>query len=272
MEIKYYTVGQIAKLCDMPVRTLYYYDEIGLLVPVKKDKKTGYRYYADYQIGQINIINQYKVQGLSIQDMKERFEKRSLDVTKEALLEKRKEVHQNIQALLQIQNRLDQYLEAFSYQEQNVNMQIKHLDKCYIAFHREQNEATPAVFMQRFATLQKIVNQNKYIASDLHFAIYYDDYRYYNPKEADIEVALPVLNPKPGKEVRIFGGFDVISAMHYGSYEKESETYAMMMTWMEENNYVMSGPPIERFILDLLVCDKEEDYITELMIPIVKKS
>lgn len=39
------TISEIAKLSGVSVRTLHYYDEIGLLAPSLVVPETGYRYY-----------------------------------------------------------------------------------------------------------------------------------------------------------------------------------------------------------------------------------
>ncbi len=41
------TVKELATLTSVSVRTLHYYDEIGLLKPSRVDANTGYRYYGD---------------------------------------------------------------------------------------------------------------------------------------------------------------------------------------------------------------------------------
>ena len=41
------TVKELATLTGVSVRTLHYYDEIGLLKPAHVDANTGYRYYGD---------------------------------------------------------------------------------------------------------------------------------------------------------------------------------------------------------------------------------
>ena len=46
MDKEYYSIGEIAEICNIPIRTLRYYDEIGLLVPEKRDIESSYRYYA----------------------------------------------------------------------------------------------------------------------------------------------------------------------------------------------------------------------------------
>lgn len=51
-----YTVSEIAKLTGVSVRTLHYYDEIGLLKPGEVILDTGYRYYTQSEIEQLQQI------------------------------------------------------------------------------------------------------------------------------------------------------------------------------------------------------------------------
>lgn len=49
-------IGTIARLAGVSVRTLRYYDEVGLLRPVWVDPNTGYRWYAPYQVRRLHRI------------------------------------------------------------------------------------------------------------------------------------------------------------------------------------------------------------------------
>ncbi len=51
-----YTIGKLSKICDLPVKTLRYYDDIGLLKPSYIDSETNYRYYDYDKIEAIKII------------------------------------------------------------------------------------------------------------------------------------------------------------------------------------------------------------------------
>lgn len=44
-----YTIKQLAKLAGITVRTLHYYDEVGLLKP-SFIQKNGYRYYEEKEL------------------------------------------------------------------------------------------------------------------------------------------------------------------------------------------------------------------------------
>lgn len=47
-------VGEFARLVRVPVKTLRYYDEIGLFAPTDVDPATGYRRYTAAQLAPLN--------------------------------------------------------------------------------------------------------------------------------------------------------------------------------------------------------------------------
>jgi DNA-binding transcriptional MerR regulator len=63
-----YTVKQLADLAGVSVRTLHYYDEIGLLEPAR-DAANGYRTYGDDALFRLQQILLYREMGLSLKDI-----------------------------------------------------------------------------------------------------------------------------------------------------------------------------------------------------------
>ena len=64
-----FKIGDFSKLSFITVKTLRYYDEIGLLKPVKVDRFTGYRYYSADQFPRLNYIVALKNLGLSLEEI-----------------------------------------------------------------------------------------------------------------------------------------------------------------------------------------------------------
>ena len=64
-----YKIGDFSRISRVTVRTLRYYDEIGLLKPVRVDEYTGYRYYSIEQLPELNRIVMLKEIGLSLDDI-----------------------------------------------------------------------------------------------------------------------------------------------------------------------------------------------------------
>ena len=59
-------IGEFSKLAQVSVKTLRYYDELGLLRPDWVDRYTGYRYYALQQLPRLNRILALRELGFSL--------------------------------------------------------------------------------------------------------------------------------------------------------------------------------------------------------------
>jgi DNA-binding transcriptional MerR regulator len=61
-----FRIGEFTKLSHVTVKTLRYYDRIGLLRPAEVDRFTNYRYYSASQLPRLNRILALKGLGLSL--------------------------------------------------------------------------------------------------------------------------------------------------------------------------------------------------------------
>lgn len=87
-----YKIGELSKLCKIPVKTLRYYDNEGLLVPDKIDQFTGYRYYCASKLADCNRILALKELGFSLYEIQQQMSADPADIlaliaTKEAELQ-----------------------------------------------------------------------------------------------------------------------------------------------------------------------------------------
>ncbi len=64
-------IKEFAKLTGVSVRTLHYYDEIGLLKPSAVDEQNGYRYYDEGSIGRMQEILFYRELDFPLKRIKE---------------------------------------------------------------------------------------------------------------------------------------------------------------------------------------------------------
>ena len=69
-EQRLYSIGEMAKITNVSVQTLRYYDQIGLLKPVRVDATTNYRYYDEAQIYIMDLIKSLKYIGTPLEDIK----------------------------------------------------------------------------------------------------------------------------------------------------------------------------------------------------------
>ncbi|MBR3788342.1 MAG: MerR family DNA-binding transcriptional regulator, partial [Firmicutes bacterium] len=46
MIVKKYSIGEVAEMCSVSIKTLRYYDQIGLVIPEFRNEESKYRYYS----------------------------------------------------------------------------------------------------------------------------------------------------------------------------------------------------------------------------------
>ncbi|CCH16221.1 MerR family transcriptional regulator [Micromonospora lupini] len=63
-----YTVGQVAKLAGVTIRTLHHYDEIGLLSPSGRTP-AGYRRYDDADLQRLQLVLYYRELGFPLEEI-----------------------------------------------------------------------------------------------------------------------------------------------------------------------------------------------------------
>lgn len=108
-----FRIGEFSRIARVSCRLLRYYDEIGLLKPVRTDAGTGYRYYSAAQLPQLSRILVLQELGLSLEQISRLVaEPASTAALRGMLLKRRDEVEASItqeqQRLRQIEGRLAQ--------------------------------------------------------------------------------------------------------------------------------------------------------------------
>ena len=116
-----YKIGDFAKLLNTSVRTLRYYNSLGLLIPVEIDVFTGYRYYDDKQINDFNKIKLLQEAGFSLEEIK----KYQGLLTNEIMLEKKKELLKETQNINEKIKKID-YLRSY-LKDGDINFNPKQL-------------------------------------------------------------------------------------------------------------------------------------------------
>jgi len=66
-----YKIGELSKLCKIPVKTLRFYDAQGILTPDEIDDFTGYRYYSAKKLSDCYRILMLKELGFSLAEIKD---------------------------------------------------------------------------------------------------------------------------------------------------------------------------------------------------------
>lgn len=116
-----YTIGQVAKITNLPISTLRYYDNAGLLPELKR--QNGIRSFSDHDLDTLNMIDCLKKSGLEIKDIKY-----YMELCKEgpATFGQRKEIFENQKELVLAEmNNLKRVLAMLNFKCWYYNQAIK---------------------------------------------------------------------------------------------------------------------------------------------------
>lgn len=130
-----YTVKQLSDLATVSVRTLHYYDEIGLLNPSKVGEN-GYRYYDDSALLRLQQILFYREIGLELTHIKEILDSPEFDLV--AALRS----HRNVlnQKITRLQNLINTVENTIMHLTGGTDMSKKQLFRAFTDEEQQQYE------------------------------------------------------------------------------------------------------------------------------------
>lgn len=105
----YFTSGELANLCNIPRKTLLYYDKLGLITPEFIDNN-GYRYYKRSQLFLLELIITLRHLNIPLKKIEEYINNKSTANYQEILVEQSRELAHKIADLTLQKEHLDKYI------------------------------------------------------------------------------------------------------------------------------------------------------------------
>ena len=240
-----FKIGDFSKLSQISVKTLRYYDEIGLLRPSEVDRFTGYRYYTASQLSRLNRILLLKDLGLSLDQIGRLLESDLPPAQLRGMLKLRQaEIERSIE---EEEARLARVAALLTHIEQeNVNMSkydvvIKKVAPVRIASIRDV-VANYGAQGELWGELGAYLAQHNVKAVAPCLTIDHNDS--YKERDVDLEVcevidaalspaALPVTDRV---QVRELPAIEMMACtVHHGPFNQLNQGYQALMQWAEAN-------------------------------------
>lgn len=267
-----FLIGEMSKLHNTPVKTLRYYDEIGLLTPAEIDERNGYRYYSTEQFEQLNTINYLKALGLSLKDIKAQLKKRDFDEFLDVLKKEKAATEHKLKELEVIrgrfENRIRELEQARAIQELEVVL-VKELPARQILRLKETISSEPELEL----SLRKLENVSERISSifigGVGLTVSRENLLRFKFEEYNsIFILLEEEHIHNGWVTTLPAGRYI--CMYYrGNHQESVPYYHMLLAYCQEHGMQIGGDSIERTIIDQFISSRPEDYLTEIQIPIM---
>jgi DNA-binding transcriptional MerR regulator len=267
-----FKIGEFSKLSQVSVKTLRYYDEIGLLRPSELDRFTGYRYYTATQLSRLNRILLLKYLGLSLDQIGRLLESDLPPAQLRGMLKLRQaEIERSIEeeeARLARVAALLIHIEQENVSMSNYDVVIKKVAPVRIASIRDV-VANYGAQGELWGELGAYLAQHSVKPVAPCLTIDHNDS--YKERDVDLEVcevidaALPVTDRVKVRELPAVE--QMACTVHHGPFNQLNQGYQALMQWAEANGYRFTGPSREVY---LQVSDDESTNVAEIQIPVEK--
>jgi len=269
-------IGEFSRLSRVPVKTLRYYDDVGLLKAAEVDPFTGYRYYAVTQLPRLYRVLALKDLGFSLQEIAELLagelsaaEMRGILKAKRLELEGRAREEQERLARVEARLRLIEQEDMPAMASQDVV--IKKVDAVRAATLRDIIPSYPEQG-HLWKELMAHVKEHGAKPSGPSFTLYHDEC--YREKDVDAEACQPVTGELPETDrvkYRDVPGAETMACLvHKGPYDGLPGAYQVLTKWIEANGYRIVGPDREVYLEGAWATDDPNEYVTEIMFPVEK--
>jgi effector-binding domain-containing protein len=269
-----FKIGDFSRLNRISVKALRYYDEIGLLKPVRVDQFTGYRYYSADQLPRLHYIIALKDTGLSLEEIATLInnslnpsQMRDIFILKQAELRQR--VDEEQKRLEQVENLLKQIEKEGKMPDYKVV--VKKVEAQLIASVRGILPAYSDVGQFYGEIFKHLAKKMIFKPAAPTMLICYDSE--YKERDVDVELCVPVKKSIPGSDkVKVYELPEIEAAciIHKGPYEKFGETYGALMAWIDTHAYQVTGPSREVYITSPYDTEDTTKYVTEIQFPVEK--
>jgi DNA-binding transcriptional MerR regulator len=239
-------IGEFSRLSHLPVKTLRYYDELGLIKPAQVDQYSGYRYYEADQFRRLTRILALRDLGLSLEHIGLLLREGMSTQQMQAVLRERQA--QAEERLAEEHGRLARLEAWLSHLEREEAMStyevvIKRVPAQKVVSTRGV-VPQPSEQALLWARVMTFMEEKNLKMNGACIALYYDEEA--PERDWDIEAAAPVESDVAVEgELRCYdlpAVETMASTVHEGPWVTVSEAYAALQEWTSANRYRVTGP------------------------------
>ena len=276
MKIHYLTIGEVAKLSNLSIQTLRYYDRIDLFKPIEVDPNSKYRYYQNTQLYYLDIIKSLKYLGLSLEDVKSVLKLTPEELVK-YLADQEKRIEQEFQRLLEtkeVLQRKKEQIQAFVVDSTKMTVSIKDILEQKIVKIKTSNIKVDDIPNREYGRISKVLEDIGSVFDALYGGAY--DLKRYESM-SDIHYKYLFTHTVTDKKMNIPVEDVEISFLPAGKYvsitfvlkdDAYEVCYNKLMDYLDQ--YQLNVVPIvyDVWMPTNFSASKEDEFIVELKIQI----
>lgn len=268
-----FLIGELAKIFNISTDTLRHYDKMNLLKP-EQDHTNNYRYYDITSMFKLSRILFLKNLGISLSEIEDYMNHKNADRLLSMLKKKNDDIDSRIQQLQNLKHKINTKLELFQHAKFKLGeIYIVNLSERYGVFIKTIGLESALEVKELFKKSEHYLKMSSWLVEgqvytslpqeDMENGIF-NQFRYFieiKPSDTNFDDSLVLLPSQ-----------DYACMTVLGPYEDLVKHYRTLVDWIHNNDYKIIGDSIENNIVDNDYSDSADEFITEIQIPIKKRS
>jgi len=266
-----FLIGEISKFFNISTDTLRYYEKIDLFKP-DHDEYNHYRYYDIKSFLKLSRILFFKSLDISLEDIREYMKHKNIGNLLNLLNKKEEEIDKKIKRLVNLQKKIQNKRELLESIDKEVGkITVKKIPERVGLFLDMSSEEKREEIVEAFKMNEKYLKFSScLIEGQVYTSISKENIenKIFNQFRYFIEIL--------SFDENVVHRFKVVKENDYacitfvGPYREMQANYEKLINWIDENGYKVIGDSIEKNIVDYDYSDSENEYISEIQIPIGK--
>ncbi len=264
-----YSVGEVAKIFNVSIDTLRYYDKLDLLKPISR-KPGGRRFYSKTQFEYISTLLLLKSSGTSLAKLNSIIHQETPDKMIEELIYLKENLRNKINELIRLENRVQVHLDNVLDVSHLGDIVIKRFPDIWMLkkdFDIEDNLDIQEIVSITGSTEGEWIYHANIFSTLSSEAIKEHDFHTYESYGYMSEYQPKTINDNFYKlPSRLYASMNVVSRLT--DLSDLDPKYMDLLSFIKENGFKVDGYTIERNVLDLM-SDNGSIHFFKIYMPIV---
>ena len=270
-----YAIGEVAKFHHIPIGTLRYYDAIGLFRPAEVDENSGYRYYSLEQFEQLDTICYLKFLGLSLKEIQNHLASRDAAHFLTLLRQQQQITEETIHKLglinRQIATRIQEIEEALRTEQRGVPF-VKAMPRRSVVSISEQINSDSEIELALRKLQSRIGKKLSLFIGKVGLTVSQENLAKQKFDEYNSVFILQEEPDLPLSQEHYLGEGEYGCIFFHGGHNRSQPYYEALLRFIDERQYEIDGDAVERTIIDEYVAKDTSAHLTEIQIPLKKRS
>lgn len=267
-----FLIGELSRIFNISTDTLRYYDKIDLLKP-EYDHTNRYRYYSMDKFFILSRILFLKSLDISLKDIKNYFNNQNTDHLLMLLKREEVEIDRKINRLMNLKRKISNKIELIEESNKHIEqIRVERFPERCGVFIDIENIENEYELKKSFKKHEVHFRMSSWlIEGQIYTSISKEDMLEERFEKFNYFIEILPRDENTSLQSKILPENDYACIVFCGSYSNIEHYYRMLIKWIEENGYEIAGDSIEKNIVDYGFSNSEEEYISEIQIPIMIK-